>query len=193
VYRVHEESSCGQRQDALARSHAVKRGAQAVIGQIVDVPWGRVSLTGADDRPGRVDELLFKSGVWPDARRAAIMLVAGDVAAWIADDHLHVALFVLTAEIADWASGLEPDGVTWDRLRAYAGVSAMKRGEFAAAMMDVVEAVVALITANWALIEAVVDALLARRYLLNADLLRLVAARAVVPAEIMIWGGADVH
>jgi hypothetical protein len=193
VYNLHNESSSGQRQHALARSHAVKRGAQAVIGRIVDVPLDRVSLTGADDRPGCVDELLFKSGVWPDARRAAMMLIAGDIAAWIADDHLHAALFVLTAEIAEWASGLEPDGVTGERLRAYAGVSAMKRGAFAAAMMDVVEAVVALTTANWALIEAVVGALLARRCLLDADLQCLVAGRAVVPAEIVIWGGADVH
>lgn len=134
-----------------------------------------------------------KSGPWPDVRRAAITSLAGDVAAWAADSHEHIAVCVLAAEIDEWSAGQVPFGVTSERQAAYVAVAALKRDRFQAAMADIVADTFHLVLTNWAVITAVAVELRSGPHLSGADMERLIDGRVVVPADVVIRGGADVH
>lgn len=190
---VHEVVQSRQWQGPVEPADAFKGAAQAVIGLIAGIPWDGLGVASLDDRPQRINELLFNPDSWPGARRAAITLLAGDIAAWCVDGQGHIALLVLLDEIEEWASGLQPEGITLDRLRVYAAVTQIDRGTFASTMAALVDDAFAVVRASWSVIQQVADALQARGYLTADDLQQLVDGTAVAPVDGIVEGDSDVN
>ena len=76
--------------------------------------------------------------------------------------------------------------------REYA-VASLKRERFEEVMADIVADTFRLVLTNWAVIASVAVELRSGHHLSGADLERLIDGRVVVPAEVVIWEGSNVH
>lgn len=196
---LHGRDRASQRPPTGASSSlwfaAVHHAAHGVVAHLLNVPHGDLTLTCTDgyhlDR--RSDRLMFATDDWPSARRAVMTVIAGDVAEYVTDSHDLISMFVLTCEIAEWATNYEPVGITPDRLRAYASVSAIARDEFRSKMSDLIAETFALVRANWDIIERVASALIAYTYLTTANVEQFMLELAAAPGGVVDDGGSHVN
>lgn len=159
---------------------ALHHASHAVIGNVLDVPYSDIRLGCTDG--GHLDIFLANrhalerrhdfSAAWPCLRRVVMFVLAGCVAEWHQHPTELLRINIDTLEASSALALLVDDALT--------------------ALIEIADATLRLVQANWHCIEHVARELLAQERLAASDVEHLVRGLTVAPDE-SVDGGSHVN
>lgn len=199
---VHDlRSRCQRNAPRLQRELiALHNATHAVVGELLDVPYGAIALADParphlDPRQVNrhiVDRIEDFDLAWPFARRAAMMLLAGDVAVGLAQGGRRLAARNLANAMTDWLQRVgDPEAFDPDIASAFSTIEIMA-DSVAMTIKEIIAATICVVEANAEPIMFLAEELEERQRICADEVRSSIRGNLVVVSAALMEGGDHV-